>query len=296
MRLAPLLVVCLIATVCAATPDAIEPIDFDDGNWLHTLIKASLEAEKKASSPTPPAGADAWEFFLAVLKQSTDAGHAQLSALWYAVVPPLAQQPLRTVFQGFSSCIALGAGIPNFPLAPSEVTSATSLVDLFSSKSLVFLYYTIGSVLAELACFAILSPLAKKIPVRGSSMFNTNVGFVLLVGLAAVPSGIVDVSAAVAIVAGVATEGFVATLILGKMLRPYVVGVFLFLSSDIQFVQSLLRNRIFVRSAPIETAGTAYVNLVLSVAFWSAVVVAVALAAVSKLFGSDDEVIILEDD
>ena len=139
--------------------------------------------------------------------------------------------------------------------------------------------------------------------------WNTHAGFVVLILIAAVPNGFLDLSVPLALLFHVSAEAFVPSAVIGKLLRPYVVISLLSVAqaftgdATASIGGSVVRGLLQVQqriAAGGGSGGVAEPSSTLMMVFWSAVVAAVGFFAVSNLAarGDDDDndLLLLEDE
>ena len=247
-------------------------------------------------------------------REVVDAGNACLVNVW-RTVPVQLRRFVVAFSKGLSSSVAFGAGITSIVTPPQSTASGGSFVArlqaTFTQNSLEYLYYSMGTIAADLAAFAVLLQFVVAAPKQQAtkkplfSFWDTHAGFFVLILIAAVPNGILDLSVPAALLLNVTTEAVVASVCIGKLLRPYVVVLLLYTA---EYLATLDLEGSHILGAVIElhervakggaTAGEP--SGLLMAVFWSAVIASVGLFTVTKLFGQqsdeDDELLLLDED
>jgi hypothetical protein len=253
--------------------------------------------------------------------QATVVGNAALARAWESV-PSSARFFLVAFGSGFSSSAAFGAGLsslstplPALLVSPEKwdscLTNVLAAADRFAQQySLVFFYYSLGSIAADVLCLVLLfafvstSPSARRrTRAEGVSPFwLSHYGFAVLVTLAAIPLGALDLLVPVAVLCWIPMPAAIAATIIGKLLRPYVVAFLLALGSTApaarDFVAGVKSSQFGQLFAPVglqDEQRASGNDTTLLYLFWAGVVTAVLLVVSNAFFrhceGDDDDLI-----
>lgn len=142
------------------------------------------------------------------------------------------------------------------------------------------LEFSVGSFFMEALVFAVLSRVARRATTKYSVVSHTT--WFAMLALAAVPTGVMDVSAFVAAAFGVNADVFYSSLFVGKLLRPYVTTWFLWALRfaalhQLEFAQDVIR------------AGQSWYRSASSSSFFAsddATVLITVLISIGMLFGA----------
>lgn len=91
-----------------------------------------------------------------------------------------------------------------------------------SLHSLARFEFSIGSFVSELIVFQFVAVVIRRWSVAKRLRSSTHLSWLTLVALAAIPTGIFDISALAAAAGGVPVSAFASSLLIGKILKPYV--------------------------------------------------------------------------
>jgi hypothetical protein len=276
--------------------------------------------------PAPPAAPhqkspedqeDWWAPIAEVADEAITIGNSALRRLWQRLCAPQ-QAALAAAAKGFSSSAGFGAGLSTLSVAAPAVLVKPALLlsldlsDLAALRvaagtfvrqhSLEFFYYSLGSIAADVICLLVLkrlvagSPAERRNARNGPSRFwSSHVGFAALALFAAVPHGFLDISVPLAVLLRLSAEAAVASVCIGKLLRPYVVAVLLAAADEgikANATLAALRRRFSVFSS-----SSSEEKEVLAALLWGAVVATVMLAVLSKVLPrNDDEELLLDED